>query len=330
MKTLFLLTLFLLCLVIAISAKPVLEIKQLNSFSVSELPIDQSLILHCITDSLIIFYVLPDSAEAKAVCYDYQGNRMNVFNVPEVIKYRRPFNINYLFGRKQLAVSIPGGIDFLSIEGDSLGHIDILDDQTWLSPASLYLSCAEYDSLLYFRFYRAMEAAYIDFNILTSSFTWLQEMQDGEMLPLRKMFIDRDMINLSNAFPYPNFGFLFGTNRDKQMAYVEEKKDKYSVSFYADNLRQDFTIKRRKNDHLNFMDTGENYVVIYTVDPDKKLTKTTGIYDLSGNKVNVPKELGLFENTKGDYKLRGIVGNKMFVINYKDKILTIYEVNLKD
>jgi hypothetical protein len=330
MKTAIILTIVILLSFSNLVSKPVLEMKAINSFSVAELPLDHSLIIPCITDSLIIFYVLPDSAEASSICYDYQGNKVMGFNIPEVIKNQRPFNINYLFGRKQLAVSIPGGIDFLSIMGDSLGHIDILDDQTWLSPASVYMSCAEYDSLLYFRFFRAMEAASREINVVTSSFTWLKEKDDGEMWPLRKISFDKDPNDIANAFPYPNYGFLFDTNRDKQMAYVEEKKDKYFVIFFADSLRHDFTIKRRKNDHLSLVLTGLNYIVLVAVNADYKQTNTAGIYDLKGRKVATLNTIPEFHQQDDEMMIADIVGNKVITWNYFNKLITIYEILLRN
>ncbi len=308
---------------ILLFSKPVFETKLINTFSAKEVAFDPSFTEICVADTIIIVLDTADSTQIKTFCYDYQGNSIDAFHLPVDYTRRQPLLFRYLYGKKQIAMSSYEGINLFSIQGKLMNQLRTLDDSTYFSPDGVYGDAVDYDSTMYYRYWRILEAGMPNNEIITTSMTWYRE-YEGKLWPLRKISFERT----GNKAGFFSWGFLLDTNKDSQMAMVEEKKDSYLLRFFAGTGERKSTIKRHRNDHLNQLFTGQNFVIINTVNNAWKPTATAAVYDTLGHKIT-----GLFILLKENFNKSGIVdiiGNRLITCNYNDKTISVYEVALKE
>jgi hypothetical protein len=332
MKKSLLLSIVVLSFAFALAAKPTFTLKLLNSFPVQEIAFDPSFTEFCVADTIIIALDAADTTQIKTICYNLQGKKIDTFHLPAAFTNRQPMLFRYLDGKKQIALSSPEGINLYSLDGKLVNVVYSPDDSTYFSPDGVFSDAIEYRDVMYYRYFRVLEAGMGYGEIVTTSMTWYKE-QDGRLMPMRKISFERIAEPYKKGQKNKNnfsWGFLMDSNQGRQMAFVEEKKDYYQLRFAGGSGGRKSAIHRKKNDHLNLFFTGQNFVVLTAVTDDWKVTSTSAVYDTLGHKiVPLSKVKELRDEENGGY-IVDIIGNKLISCNPKQKKIRIYEVALKD
>jgi len=316
-KVAFLLLLFYI-VAFSLGAKPALDIKLVKSFTVDQLPEDRNSSVFCIADTLIIYFATMDSTKQVTYTYDFNGNRLDTFNFPADSLYNRFVFISYLYGSDRIALCNLRNmyLDYYTTSGKPLGCKKPLTDWT------MYLNAQDYDSLTYHIVYNLYEAA--DDEIVTSSMTWYRENPDGEMQPLRKVCADVNrLLEMKGPFRYR---LLMDSNRDRMMFLAEENYKEFIVT-YPDTIHWNkIRIKHKKGEQLARIIAGENYFILEVWKDKFKYTNTSGVYDTKGRKVLSWSGIEPYDTKGAD--IIDIVGDRMFVFDYNDKLIKIYQVTL--
>ena len=330
MKTILTALILILISLISLSAKPVLEIKLLNRIDLTEATKEFSSYGLLPTETGIIVFDASDTTATKVCSYDYSGNRIDNYRYPKALTEPNKFFFRYLFGRKQIAVGKDLKCNFYSLESKLVKTRDLLSDSTYYMPDGWIADVVEYNDTLYYKYWRLQEAAIDRTEPWMNSMTWYKE-NDGKLQPLVKMFYENSwQIKLTK--PPAIFPWLFSmdTNRDKELALVQEFDNHYLVRFGKDNEWIKFKIRRSKQDHLLQVFTGEDYIVLNTVTDKWKQSPASGIYNLSGKKVCSLSKVKEINSSKKYLDIADIVGNKLIVSDKINKLVKIYQVNSKN
>lgn len=319
MKRLITLISFLFFCVLTLSAKPTISFNLINSFPIDVVQKEWITYKLCVADTLLLVLDTADSTNTKSLAYDFYGNKIDTFRIPTDSTYGQFFFVNYLYDTKRVAVcgTKTCKIDYYNLAGNPLGSKELQSD--W----SLYLNTLEYNAKPYYIVFNLREAEYGD--MVTGAMTWCREKDDGEIQLLRKECIIKDWLKINKSKRPFEYKFLMDNNKDQFMTMVDERATEYVIT-YPDSTGWNISrIKRRKNEYISHVITGENYFILLTWDADLKYTKTSGIYNKSGIKIMDWSELKQCK-TKG-IDIIDIVGDKMLTCNYKDREVRVYQVN---
>jgi hypothetical protein len=327
MRASILLVVTLLCLVVAIAAKPVCEINLVATINTPEPTFDMRYTQFCVADTILMIMDYSDSLHTKLFCYDFYGNLVNEFKLPDNWTNQSPWFFNYLYGRKHFAVELARGkVTFLSKQGDLIKIKEQPSDSTLFMPDGVYTNAVEYHGAMYYRYWRVLEAGLANTEPWVTSVTWYKEHPDGVLQPLRKMSRTNELKNRPAIFPEE---LLIDTNKDQQMVEVEEWEHNYIVRFYSGEGYKKSNIMRTKQDHLTKIIAGENFFILATVKNNWNVSQASGMYDQNGRKIITLAKIKALQFKKDYLGLIDIVGNNMFVSNSKTKSVSIYEIGVK-
>jgi hypothetical protein len=307
-----------LALAFSMGAKPELEVELIKSFPVEQQPEERNSSVFCIADTLLIYFATMDSTKQVTYTYDFNGNKLDTFNFPADSLYNRFVYVSYLYGSQRIALC---NLQNLYIDYYSTSGIP-LDSKKPMTDWTMYLNAQDYDSLTYHLVYNLYEAA--DDEIVTSSMTWYRENPDGEMQPLRKVCSDANrLLEMKGPFRYR---LLMDSNRDEMM-YLAEENDKEFVVSYPDTIRWNkIRINHKKGEQLARIIAGENFFILEIWKDKFKYTDASGVYNLAGKKILNWSSLEQYD-TKG-VDIIDIVGDKMFVYDYNNKLIKMYRIYL--
>ena len=292
----------------SLCAKPKLDIRLLNSFTVDTLESNWNYVRFCVADTLLLVIDTADSTQTKSYAFDFQGNLVDTFIIPPDSGYVQLLFVNYLWSSKRVAVFEPrkANIEYYYLDGTPAGSREYYSD--W----SLYLNTLEYYNLPYFTILNMREAEFGD--MVTGSMTWCREESDGEMQLLRKECIIKDWLKpYTGPFQYK---LLMDNNKDQFMTMVDERDIEYVVTNPDTTGWNISRIKRRKYEYMSRIITGENYFMLLTWNNKMKFTHTSGVYDTSGMKLLNWK--GVKQYIEKGENIIDIVGDKMLTYNYKE------------